>query len=465
MKNPPRQIFAWRHAAREVALAVIFLIGFLALPSSGVESSNKAAPVLDPEFGVGSWIWQDHTYDRQECRFVRAFEIPEGSKVKSASLRIAADNFYSVYLDGGQIGQGADWRVLIEYDLRLLLAPGEHVLVVQAFNDFDVAGLLLGLRVELTDGRVIEIPSDDSWKIGPNNEPDWKAWTRPGNGWPAAAVIHPFYRQGRPRIYQASVSKPVVIPFWQRGWFQISTIFSCILAAACSIFLLSKLILKSKMETMVRRERARIAADLHDDLGGGLTQLVILGDASKRAIPQDSGANETLDRLCDQTRSLVRGMNEAVWLINSQRDNLRDFASYLGKYAESFFHDTPIRCRFDIEKNLPALPCDISVRRNLFLAVKEALNNILRHSGATELRLSVCQDRNGIRIVVSDNGRGFDPSTLDGEGNGLENMKQRATDAAGTFGIRCDESGGCTVTLAAPLQFQVRRKSIRKLSP
>ncbi len=423
--------------------------------------ANAAEPVLNPEFRVGSWIWHDHTHARQECRFVRTFEIPDGAAVESARLRIAADNFYNVFLDGQSIGQGADWRVLIEYDLRLLMTPGKHVLAVQAFNDFDVAGLLLGLQVKLADGSVVEVASDDAWKIAPNHEPAWKEWTRASEAWPSAKVINPFWPAARPQVYQAPVSQPVIIPFWQRKWFQISMIVSCLLGAACSIFLLSKLILKSKMETMVRRERARIAADLHDGLGGGMTQLVLLSDASKRAIPQDSAAIDTLDRLCGQTRELLRGMNEAVWLINSQRDNLRDFAAYLGKYAESFFHDTPVRCRFDIEKNLPALPCDIGVRRNLFLAAKEALNNILRHSQATEARLSVRQDRSGIRIIVSDNGKGFQPGSLDGEGNGLENMRQRARDAAGTFEIHCPAAGGCTITFAAPLQSQGRSKSPR----
>ena len=425
------------------------------------------AQALDPHTGVGPCIWDHQTSDneksdRQECRFWKSFEIPRGASVKSAKLRITADNFYFVFLDGQPVGQGADWRVLIEYDVGLLLESGTHVLAVDAFNDFDAAGLVLGLQIQLDDGSLIEVASDDTWKIAPNNVADWKQWTRAPATWASAKIIKPLEMGADPHIYYAPVSEPVVIPFWQRGWFQISTIISCILAAACSIFLFSKLILKSRMETMVRRERARIAADLHDDLGGGLTQLVILGDASKRAIPEDSAANDTLDRLCNQTRNLVRGMNEAVWLINSQRDNLRDFASYLGKYAESFFKDTPVRCFFDIEKNLPALPCDIGVRRNLFLAVKEALNNILRHSQATEARLSVRQDRSGIRIVVSDNGKGFNPSVLDGEGNGLENMKHRAKEAAGTFDIHCDEGGGCTVTLVAPLQFQVRRNPVKK---
>ncbi|MEO5715461.1 MAG: ATP-binding protein [Luteolibacter sp.] len=434
-----------------------------ALLAAGI-SVTGAAPVVDTSYRVGSWIWDHQTSDRQECRFWKSFEIPRGASVKSAKLQITADNFYTVFLDGQPIGQGADWRVLIEYDLGLLLESGTHVVAVDAFNDFDTAGLVLGLHVELADGTLIDVATDDSWKIAPNNEADWKERPLTSEGWPTAKVLYRFREEEGAMIYHAPVSQPVIIPFWQRRWFQISTIVSCILASACCIFLLIKLFLKSKMETMVRVERARIAADLHDDLGGGLTQLVILGDASKRAIPQDSAAIDTLDRLCDQTRSLVRGMNEAVWLINSQRDNLRDFASYLGKYAESFFHDTPVRCRFDIEKNLPALACDIGVRRNLFLVVKEAFNNILRHSGATEVRLSVRQERNGIRIVISDNGRGFDPSALDGEGNGLENMKHRANDAAGTFGIQCGEDGGCVVTLAAPLQFQAGRNSIKKSS-
>ncbi|WP_348215097.1 ATP-binding protein [Luteolibacter sp.] len=437
----------------------VFLAAGISLPGA-----VSAAPALDANYGVGSWIWDHQTYDRQECRFWKSFEIPRGVSVKSATLRITADNFYFVFLDGQPVGQGADWRVLIEYDLSQLLESGTHVLAVDVSNDFDVAGLLVGLHINLADGSVIEIASDDTWKIAPRNVTDWKQRTRAPAEWPSAKVLYPFRPEDNKQIYQAPVSQPVVISFWQRRWFQISTIILCVLAAACSLFLFSRLILKSRMERMVRRERARIAADLHDSLGGGLTQLVILGDASKRVISNGSVAVDTLDRLCDQTRNLVRGMNEAVWLINSQRDNLRDFASYLGKHAELFFHDTPVRCRFEIEKNLPALPCDISVRRNLFLAVKEAFTNVLRHSGATEVRLGVRQERNGIRIIISDNGRGFDPSAVDGEGNGLANMKHRAAEVAGTFGIQRGEEGGCTVTLGAPLQFKGSRKSLRKTS-
>lgn len=84
-------------------------------------------------------------------------------------MRITADNSYELFLDGQDIGRGSDWQVLIEYDVSLLLTPGEHVLAVSALNDFDLAGFLFGLRVVFADGLVLEILSDDSWKIAPND--------------------------------------------------------------------------------------------------------------------------------------------------------------------------------------------------------------------------------------------------------------------------------------------------------
>ncbi len=416
---------------------------------------SLAATPLHPEVGVGSWIWDHETRDRQECRFVRAFEIPRGVGVTSARLRMTADNSYQLFLDGQPIGRGGDWRVLIEYDVKLLLTPGEHVLAVSALNDFDVAGLLFGLRVEMSDGRVIEIASDDSWKIAPNDAPAWKKKTRAWEQWPAAKVLYPVAPEYHPQIYQAPVSEPLEITFWQRKGFQIALSLIALASIAAGLFLASRLLLKSQMEKVIRRERARIAVDLHDDLGGGLTQLVLLGETSRRGVPADSPAAEALGSLCDQSRGLLRGMNETVWLINSQRDTIRDFASYVAKYAESFFRNSPVRCRFDIEDDLPPLPCNLGIRRNLFLAVKEALNNILRHSQATAAELEIHRQRNELAVTIRDNGRGFDPAEK-GEGNGLRNMAMRAGEAGGRFKVESRPGRGSTVEFRVPLQAPAR---------
>ena len=434
------------------------LAGVLFFMASAGESGHAAPQPLDPEFGVGSWIWAEKTHDRQECRFWRSFEIPDAAVVKSARLRIAVDNFYDVFLDGQPIGQGSDWRTLIEYDLSQLLAPGSHILAVHAFNDFDVAGVLLGLRVELGDGAVIEIASDDTWKIAPNSERDWKEATKRSGAWPPAKVLYPFRREERPRIYQAPVSQPLVVAFWQKGWFQIALASASIVTAVACLFLLSRLLLKSQMEKVVGRERARIAADLHDDLGGRLTHLVLLGESTRDGVPPDSQAAGSIDRLCQQSRGLLRSMNETVWLINSQRDTLRDFASYIVKYAESFFQGTPVRCRFDVDDDLPVLACDLGVRRNLFLAVKEALNNVLRHSQADEVALKIRLRKNEIVVSVTDNGKGFDPATADRERNGLHNMKIRAADAGGQLTIDSQPGAGCKLEFRVPLDSPRRNR-------
>src|ERR1019366_10115638 len=83
------------------------------------------------------------------------------------------------------------------------------------------------------------------------------------------------------------------------------------------------------------------------------------------------------------------GMDEVVWAVNARRDTSRDFANYVCKYAQVFLNSTPIRCRLDVEPDLPATVFDLPLRRNLFLAVKEALNNAAKHSEATELFLRI----------------------------------------------------------------------------
>jgi signal transduction histidine kinase len=437
---------------KQGSLRFIFLLAGVLMPFFGqLAPAAEDPPLLHPQVGVGKWIWGSATQDRQECRFVRAFEVPQGSEVISARLRITADNSYQLFLDGQPIGRGGDWRVLIEYDVRLLLTPGEHVLAVSALNDFDVAGFLFGLHVELSDGQVIEIGSDDSWKIAPNEAAGWQKKTRAWTRWPAAKVLYQIYPNYRPQVYEAPVSQPLEIALWQRKWFQISSSLAAVMGLAVGLFLASRLILKSQMEKVVRRERARIAADLHDDLGGGLTQLVLLGETSRQEVPRDSRVADALGSLCDQSRGLLRGMNETVWLINSQRDTIRDFASYVAKYAESFFQNSPVRCRFDIEDDLPPLPCDIGIRRNLFLAVKEALNNILRHSQATAAELEIRRQRNELVVTLRDHGRGFDPARK-GEGNGLRNMAMRATEAGGRFKAESQPGQGSTIEFRVPLQ-------------
>lgn len=417
-------------------------------------SSGLVAATLS-DAGVGAWIWDETTMDRQECRFVRQFEIPEGAEVDSAVLRITADNSYRLFLDGQFIGQGGDWRVLIEYDVTRLLGTGPHVLAVSAVNDFDVAGLLAGLRITLKDGGSIEIASDESWEIAPEGLENWKTPVARRGAWRRSRVLEHYGSSPNPQVYRAPVTEREQPSLWQKRWFQVTVIAAGAVGGAVAFVLSALLVLKSQAARVVRRERARIAADLHDGLGGGLTQLVLLGEAARRDGAAGGAVADRLGRLCDQARALAGGMNETVWLINSQRDTVRDLASYLVRYAEAFFRDAPLRCRFDIDENLPDAHCDLGVRRNLFLAVKEALNNALRHSGANEVVLRIQSRRGALLIAIRDDGRGFVPGAAPG-GEGLRNLSSRAREAGARFALESAPGQGTSVEFIVPLATRSR---------
>lgn len=415
---------------------------------------------LSPEAGVGDWIWAATMTDRQECHFVREFEIPAGTRVDSAVVHITADNSYRLFLDGQAIGQGGDWRVLIAYDVTQLLGPGRHVLAVSAVNDFDIAGLLAGLRIRLGDGAEIGIASDATWELAPEGMDDWQSPRPRHEAWPRARVVKTFDPASRPQVYHAPASRPLTVSLWQRRWFQVALVLGGVAGLAAGGILAGLLVLKIQAERVVRRERARIAGDLHDNLGGGLTQLVLLGEGARRATGDE--AAEKLERLGGQARALMRGMNETVWLINSQRDTVRDLASFLAREAEAFFRGTPIRCRLEIEADLPPAPCDLGVRRNLLLAVKEVLNNILRHSQARQAGLCIEWRREGLRVAIRDDGRGFDPEA-EHAGDGLRNLRLRAREAGGRFSVRSRPGEGSEFEFVVPVAGRSRLGMLRRL--
>ena len=126
---------------------------------------------------LGSWIWDAVTSDGQTCQFWRAFDIPPDDRVIQAKLLMTVDNEFTLFLDGRELGRGAEWRELFNFNLTLLMTPGRHVLAVKAYNSFSYAGMLLGLRIDLADGKRIEIKSDQSWRVVPNEARGWKEMT------------------------------------------------------------------------------------------------------------------------------------------------------------------------------------------------------------------------------------------------------------------------------------------------
>jgi hypothetical protein len=427
----------------------------LSVEAVKVGSDPISAVVLDPRWGVGAWIWDNKTHDKQTCRLWRSFVIPAGAMVVRANLNITADNGFRVLLDGREIGRGSDWRNISEFDLTWLLPPGRHVLAVEAFNDAREAGVLAGLQIELVDGPSIEIPSDTSWRIVPEQERGWEDRREAPAHWRHAVVVGEF--KGTPwATLPAGVTRlpplhPVELHFWNSGWFQVVLLSVCGLTVLACLQLMVRLAAQAKSQGLLQRERARIARDIHDELGAGLTQLLLLGEVARKEGSPTASGRSGVERLCGKARALSVALDDVVWAVNSRHDTLRDFSRHTCKYAQTFFANSPICCRLDVEPEIPPLPFDLPVRRNLFLAVKEILNNAAKHSGATELFLRIHRRGAEVFVRVEDNGKGFDPTLVDPERNGLSNLKQRMDEIGGTCTVNSQLGAGCLVTLSVSL--------------
>jgi signal transduction histidine kinase len=433
------------------------------IPQPKPESVSAPSVVPGSQWEVGSWMWDQITKDGQECHFWRTVEIPLNVTVSSAKLRIAADNFFTLYVDGQQIGSGSDWRMLIEYDLTELFTPGTHVLAIKGVNDFFAAGVLMGLHVKFTNGRSIEVVSDAGWRVVPVDEPNWTVHIEPQPTWKNTKIVgemgtFPWVeRSGERTVFKAPLSHRVIIPFWHQHWFYITEAVLFGLLMAVCLYLMIRLVMQSQMQFVIQRERSRIARDVHDDLTAWLTRLVLLGERAQKDLSETSPVRGQVHEMCENSRSLLAALNQTIWVINSKRDTLQDLVSYVCRYAESFFQSTPIRCRFDVEDGLPIMSCDVGVRRNLFLAVKESLNNVLRHSVATEVTLRIQRHGGKLMVSIEDNGKGFVPEQADEQRNGLSNMKDRAADANGSCQIISKPGDGCRVEFRIPLQPSHRR--------
>jgi signal transduction histidine kinase len=420
---------------------------------------ETADPYSSPTNGLGSWIWAEKTDDNQTCQLWNAVEIPKDGKVRKARLVVTADNEFTLFVDGRELGRGVEWRELYVFDLTTLLPPGRHVLAVRCYNGVFAAGMLCGMRADLADGRTIEIKSDETWRIVPEGVRHWEKRTEAQPNWPAATVIAPLggnpwlWRMPEAVIMMPSL-QPVKIFFWQTGWFQISLLSVCGLVIVISLRLMAQLALHRKERYLLQGERARIARDIHDDIGSRMTQLVLRGEVAQNELPVDSEMRHELDCICEEARGLLSTMDEILWAVNPQRDTLRDFAAYVCKYATDFLKPTQIQCLFEVGSEMSTAAFELPLRRSLLMAIKETLNNAVKHSAATELHLQIQWQGQQLIVVVQDNGKGFDPKIIKSERNGLTNMVQRMNEVGGYCSITTESGKGTRVEFGVPLKSQ-----------
>jgi signal transduction histidine kinase len=212
---------------------------------------------------------------------------------------------------------------------------------------------------------------------------------------------------------------------------------------------------RSEQRQVMAQERSRVAHDLHDELGAGLTEVSMLGALARNSAIPSEKRDGYLEQLTHAARSLVTGLDEIVWAVNPQYDSTASLATYYSLFAQRFLNLAGIACRLQVAQTVAEYPLDSATRHGIFLAFKEALNNIIRHSGASEVRLWIAVNEGELRVTVADNGRGFTLGNGSPGKHGLAGLHQRMDKLGGACRITSEPGNGTTVELLLPLRETV----------
>jgi signal transduction histidine kinase len=252
---------------------------------------------------------------------------------------------------------------------------------------------------------------------------------------------------------------PVVaqVFFWEKPAFRwLAGAFGLLSALGLGLFVARRRAKRQleqlKWETALAAERARIAADLHDDLGAELSSIAMLADLAQQDSPQGGKAASRMNEITSHARQTVRRLEEIVWAVNPANDTVEGFARYFCKFAQDYLELAGVSSRFDLPEVFPGHPLPTLRRHHLFLACKEALHNAVRHGSPSEVNIAMRICGKSLDVIIEDNGRGFDDSPDVAASHGSGNMSRRMKVIDGTFERNSVPGKGTTVKLSIPLE-------------
>jgi signal transduction histidine kinase len=215
----------------------------------------------------------------------------------------------------------------------------------------------------------------------------------------------------------------------------------------------------AEREHSLEAERSRIARDLHDDLGASLTEISVLSSTGQQPDNREQSVETIFRSITGKAKESVSALDIIVWALDPKDNSLQLVGDYLCDYAKDYLSSFRIACRFDVPVALPPITFDGRRRHELFLAVKETLNNIVRHASATEVefRLVIADDE--LQIVIVDNGKGF-KSDSSRRGHGLKNLPLRLSQIGGSYGVESTPGKGTVVKIA--LKYSGQTPDVRE---
>lgn len=282
----------------------------------------------------------------------------------------------------------------------------------------------------------------------------------PGTYWFRAGLFRP---NGEPTGVETSLSIEVPKPWQQR----LEVWLGGILLGSAAAFGIARTIslrrMKQRLDEVERahaleQERTRIARDLHDEIGAGLTEIAMQNFWVHRDM-QQAAPPATLDRVEKARQSavdLVRSVDAIVWAVNPANDTLDRFVPYLTHSVEQFLDTAGVRLRIDVPDEVPSTPLAGATRHSLFLVAREAINNAVKHAEPKVVSLRVAIARETLSLAIEDDGRGFDHERAlagpdSGQRSGLHNMRRRVEELGGRFSICSQAGGGTKVLVDVPL--------------
>jgi ligand-binding sensor domain-containing protein/signal transduction histidine kinase len=252
-----------------------------------------------------------------------------------------------------------------------------------------------------------------------------------------------------------------VLPyFWQTWWFGASMILLAVAGAGAAFFNVrrrwQRRLKRVQLQLTVETERSRIAQDIHDGVGANLTEIAWLAEVVEKEATNPQKVRAQASKISDTARQTVQSFEEIVWAVLPENDTLESLIEYMGRRVDEMFDGSEILYHFSAPDQLPHVTIAAEIRHSFYLACKEALHNVSKHSMATSVVVEVTVRNNQLCVLISDNGCGFAAAADGPAGNGLRNMRQRLRELSGEFNVQTGHGQGTRISMSIPLRSSGR---------
>ena len=252
-------------------------------------------------------------------------------------------------------------------------------------------------------------------------------------------------------IIQKVITIAIAFPIYKKVWFWV-LIFGYALLIALYLVYRRRLAKQKRVfeqQLALEQQRNKITADLHDDIGATLSSLQINSAVANRLMtknPQE--AQLILEKIENQSQNIADKIGDIIWSMKPGKDEFMTMSTRIKNFANDILGSTNINYKIKIEPEIDKKIIDMTVRKNIVLILKEAINNVAKYSKATQLEVVLEIEGNMLKIIVTDNGVGFDPTIV--KGNGIVNMQKRVAVLGGSFSIISGETSGTILSASIP---------------